>query len=373
MLDAGRGSIHVSLLSFGTLVGSVNEPLGIDRVLDRFHDLSDHPHFATTIDRQIGGSIRRMLGQFQLPPLEGLIVTGHEARELAELHCGVSPGPIARLEISMLEAWWHDESQRSSQERAIEQDGDIWRANRLLIINSIMRHLGQQTALEHIEIPSIRLRDGLIEDFKPGAPGPYNLDRRRLIASAHQMAERYGTSEAYAKNSASLAEQIFDQTANLHHLGSHERDLLSFATIVHDIGASIHVRNRHLHTAYILRASEIAGLTAKDKEIVALVTRLHRSGLPPLDGPEFTVLERRVRVVVLYLASILRLAYALDVERLQRIKTITCRVDGSRLLVVTDRRQVTLERWAARDKGDLFEMVFGLEPVILPRSEGQSG
>ena len=183
------------------------------------------------------------------------------------------------------------------------------------------------------------------------------------------MVARYGGNLEYAQNTASLAIQLFDQTHELHGLGERERTLLEFSSLVHDLGSYINVRNRHKHTMYIIQSADIAGLSQNEQDLVANIARYHRKSPPEPHHGEFTDLPRHDRVVVAYLASMLRIAYALDVERSQRVRRIRIKVDGRRLLIRVDRRQIALERWSVATKAGLFEEVFGLEVVVVPREE----
>jgi exopolyphosphatase/guanosine-5'-triphosphate,3'-diphosphate pyrophosphatase len=120
---------------------------------------------------------------------------------------------------------------------------------------------------------------------------------------------------------------------------------------------------------YIIQSVDLPGLTQAEQDMVANVARYHRKSPPEPHHSEFTDLPRRDRVVVGYLAAFLRLAYALDVERSQRVKRIRTSVDGRRLLLRVDRRQIALERWSVAGKAGLFEEVFGLEVVVVPRED----
>ena len=101
--------------------------------------------------------------------------------------------------------------------------------------------------------------------------------------------------------------------------------------------------------------------------MVALVARYHRRARPSLNHADFERLPTQARVRVRYLAAILRLAYALDVERTCRVRQVTCSVQGSTMSLQLDRRQIALERWSIRDKSNLFREVFGLHVEVRPR------
>jgi exopolyphosphatase/guanosine-5'-triphosphate,3'-diphosphate pyrophosphatase len=245
----------------------------------------------------------------------------------------------------------------------------VYDAARLLPALALIRHLVQLSGADEVLVPQVTLRDGLLADLLPGAQGAHHLEPEHLIAEAKQLVSRYHGDLQYAENTASLAVQIFDQTCALHDLGQRERLLLEFAAIVHDIGSFINVRNRHKHTMYIVQSADIAGLTRQEQDVVANIARYHRKSPPEPHHEDFVALPRRARVTVAYLAAILRLAYALDVERSQRIKKVRCTVDSGRLLLHVDRRQIALERWSLTGKVSLFQEVFGLEVAIIPRGE----
>jgi exopolyphosphatase/guanosine-5'-triphosphate,3'-diphosphate pyrophosphatase len=166
-----------------------------------------------------------------------------------------------------------------------------------------------------------------------------------------------------------LATQIFDQTAHLHRLGKRERLLLEFSATVHDVGAFINVRNRHKHSLHILSSIDLPGLDAEEAAIVAQIARYHRRSEPKSSHRDYQAMSRHNRVVIGQLAGILRLAYALDVERVQRIRQVRCEVDRGTLLIHCDRRQVDLERWSIAGKSRLFSDVFGLKVALISRQE----
>lgn len=104
--------------------------------------------------------------------------------------------------------------------------------------------------------------------------------------------------------------------------------------------------------------------------MVGQIARYHRRSSPQAHHEGFQVLGRRGKVVVAQLASILRIAYSLDVERSQRIKKLRCDVVPGRLLIRVDRRQIALERNAIEDKKRMFEETFGLRVDVISREGG---
>jgi len=369
MMDVGSGTTSVSLIQQGRLVASVDEHFGTARVVDQFGDLIADPEFCPSMERFTGGATRMVLSRLHRTRPRALAVTGEEVRELRALVQPDAEGPLAVLERGRLDAWWAKILAADVDDRFALCGRDSEGAARMMLVAAMLRNLCEETGIDTITVPDIRLRDGLVVDFKPGSAGPHHLDRRTLLAAARKMSRVFGMEVDYAQNTAALAEQLFDQTRGLHHLGERERTLLAFAALVHDVGAYLNVRNRHKHTLYVIRAADIAGLSAEEKEIVAHVARYHRRSPPMPHHHEFQALPRKARIVVTHLAALLRVAYALDVERTQRIRRIDCRIGDGRFLIATDRRQVSLERWAMEGKSEMFEEAFGLEVAVLPREE----
>ncbi len=369
LIEIGGGGACLALIRDGTLVHAVDEHFGTYRVVHMLRSLRDHDDFAVTLDRLAKGAARMMLARLPRVPIGGIVATGSAVRRLHALITGEEPVDIESLPGDRVAAWVAGELARAAGERHAGAGDDRDHADALLAAACLLRHLHAACGPVEVLVPQLTLRDGLIADLLPGSTGPHHLDASHLLAEARQLLARYQGDLAYGENTAELAVQLFDQSRELHGLGVRERTLLQFAALVHDIGAFINVRNRHKHTMHIIESSDIAGLTALEKRMVANIARYHRKSPPEPHHTEFTALPRRERVVVAHLAAILRLAYALDVEREQRIRRLRCRVEDGRFLIRVDRRQIALERWSMSSKAGMFESIFGLQVLVLPMED----
>ena len=370
MIDLGGGSTCIGLITNGKLVHSVDEHYGSVRILEQFHFLRDSGEFALTIDRYALGAARMMLDRLPKGQINHLVITSGDVRKLCSLLTSAKgKGGIQPLAVKEVVAWYQRMQAMTPPERANACACDARAAALLLPAASLLNHLSAETGASEVLVPYLTLRDGLIADLMPGSYGAHYLSAADLLAEGMQLVSRYGGNLAYAENTASLSAQIFDQTVSLHGLGERERALLEFSALVHDIGSYINVRNRHKHSMYIIQSSDIAGLSAIEKEMVANIARYHRKSSPEAHHLEFQSLPRGKRVVVSHLAAILRLAYGLDVERTQRIKKVRCEVADGRLLIHVDRRQIALERWSLSGKAGMFAEVFGLDVAVVAREE----
>ena len=123
----------------------------------------------------------------------------------------------------------------------------------------------------------------------------------------------------------------------------------------------INIAGHHKHTLYLINNSEIFGLSKRDQKIIALTARYHRRAAPRMRHPDFAALDRTDRITVAKLASILRIADALDRSRNQRIRDVTTYFSENTLtLGVPKVEDLSLERLALEQKGSLFTDIYGL-------------
>jgi exopolyphosphatase/guanosine-5'-triphosphate,3'-diphosphate pyrophosphatase len=367
VVEIGGGGTVLGLVADGKLVRSSDEHYGTVRVIERFAGMRDSVDYAVSVDRDAQGAARMMLLRYPVAAIGAVYANGGDVRRLlAQIRPGAE-GPLEGLSATAIRRWYAEMRGLSHRARAERCGCDERAADLLLPAAALLANTLAITGRDEVLVPRTTLRDGLLADLLPGALGPHHLDRDHLVAEARALVQRFGGDLPYAENTASMAVQIFDQTAALHGLKQRERALLEFAALVHDIGSYINVRERHKHTLYILDHSDIAGLTAAEKRMVGQIARYHRRSQPQPHHQPFQALDRREKVVVAQLASILRIAYALDVERSQRIRRLRCELAPGRLLIRVDRRQIALERNAIEDKKRMFEETFGLRVDVIPR------
>lgn len=369
LLDIGGGATSTALIRKNSLLYAADEPFGTVRALELFRGLRDRADFTNSLNRYVHGAMRMIVRRLPQRKIKTVLVNGPEIRQVVAYMGKDQSAAFVVLPRADIEHWVTQIEKMSVAECAATWQVSDEQVLQVVPAAYMLLHLAREVGEGDLINPQINLRDGLLADMTPGSHGPQFLGRTDLLATARQLASRYGMDLAYADNTAALAGQIFDQTVNLHHLEERERTLLEFAALVHDIGAFVNVHNRHLHTRYILENAVIAGLTTMEKKVIAHVARYHRRDHPAVDHHEFHVLPRRIRVLIRSLAAILRLAYALDVERTQRIRRVKCEVRDRRLLVYVDRRQISLERWSVDARCDMIREVFGLEVTVVPREE----
>ena len=218
--------------------------------------------------------------------------------------------------------------------------------------------------VKELHIARATLRDGLLGEMAMREHLAVGYEEQ-VIYSAQTLAARYGMDAAHAQNVTVGALALFDELQEEHQLGSHARLLLRCAAILHDIGQFVNARAHHKHSLYLIQNSELFGLTRHDMQIVATVSRYHRKALPSPAHPEFAMLSQDDRMTVAKLAAILRVADALERTHREAPRPMEFRREGERFVIVLrNMEDLTMERLALKDKGNLFADVFGMIPEL---------
>ncbi|MGI5868462.1 MAG: HD domain-containing protein [Kiritimatiellia bacterium] len=224
---------------------------------------------------------------------------------------------------------------------------------------SIAISVARAVSLRSVNISSLSFCHGLLEEAVDGTPWTDTM-RKHVLRVARATGRKYQHDAAHAEQVAKLALQLFDLLQEEHGCTQRHRLILEVAALLHDIGAFVSVRSHHLHTMYLIRNTEFAGLSSEEIELIAVIARYHRKSMPKSSHPEYVALPPEDRLVVSKLAAILRVADALDRVHDQSLGKIRFKLDETALVCLPSRRVATsAEQVALAEKGDLFELMYG--------------
>jgi exopolyphosphatase / guanosine-5'-triphosphate,3'-diphosphate pyrophosphatase len=218
--------------------------------------------------------------------------------------------------------------------------------------------------LDQVLVSQTNLRDGLLQDMaiREGWTAEF---RNQIIRSAVSLGRKFDFDESHARHVAYLANKLFFELAGEHGLDSRHEVILFVGALLHEVGLFVNVRSNHKHAMYLIRNSEIFGLSRQDLLLVALLARYHRRAYPQPGHEGYGTLGRDQRVVVAKLSAILRLAIALDESRSGRVKDVDCQREHDRLIIrVPALDDVSLEQLSMRQNSGLFEEVYGVGVLL---------
>jgi exopolyphosphatase/guanosine-5'-triphosphate,3'-diphosphate pyrophosphatase len=233
------------------------------------------------------------------------------------------------------------------------------------ILDTFMKEL----SLDSIIISSRGLQDGLLVDYlsrMDAFPLLGELSPRQR--SVLQLGRSCGINEVHARTVTSLVLELFDSAKEirLHNFSDGERELLEYATFLHDIGSFISYTNHHAHSYYIIKNSELLGFDQKEISIIANIARFHRKKTPKKKDPEILDLDLRERETLRILTTFIRLGESLDRSHTALIQHVRfSRIEkGAIHLEVMARGDCQLEIWGVEAEKKAFEKIFGKELVL---------
>jgi len=225
-------------------------------------------------------------------------------------------------------------------------------------------HLAKAFHVQEILVAHASLRDGLLKEM--GVRGAWTFEfAEQAVHSAMLLGRKYNADQDHSLHVADLCVRLFRELQPEHGLDGRFELLLRIAALLHEVGTFISDQSHHKHSMYIIENSELFGLTKKDTALIALVARYHRRAVPRPYHLEYSSLDRDSRLTVSKLAAILRVADALDRKHTQQLRRTTlAREKGALVITVHDVADLTLEQLALKEKGNLFEQVFGMKAVV---------
>jgi len=181
----------------------------------------------------------------------------------------------------------------------------------------------------------------------------YPETRERTI---FELVKKYRWHEKHSTQVARLAVKLFDETQDIHELGNKERELLRYASLVHDIGYHISQRKHHKHSLYIILNSNLKGFTQEEIEIIAHVARYHRRSIPKAGSHElYSKLTEYQQETIRKLAGFLRVADGLDRSHYQNVHKLEVEKGKKLKIKLTTIADPELEIWGAMRKRELLE------------------
>lgn len=292
-----------------------------------------------------------------------LIITGGSVRSMLLLRDrALSANPVHTLTLSEFEKIRNTAETLAVNELCEKYNLRPDVAETILPCCMIVESLRKITDAKSIFIPMISTKHALLENYIREFRQKKDPFEPQLLGMAIQTAVRYGGDREMVTDTCIFAEKLFLRLKALHGMDHRSLLLLKVAALLYKTGLFISNSSYHKHSAYIIRNTELPGLTQREREIVALIARYHRKSMPKPQHPEFAQLPREDRTLVNRLAAILRLACGLALSRTsENAMTVTVRQG---LVTVKMAGNSGISNWSAVDTS-LFRYAFATDIVFL--------
>jgi len=375
VIDVGGGSTEITLGNATAIQAARSFKIGVIRLTERFvqsDPLSGRDE--RKLSKHILSEINRHCDQITAIGFDRVIGTSGTILSLGAVAAtaarGTTPTELRNLRVTAKQIRkLRKEIVTLNPEQRLTVPGlDPRRADLVVagavLLDTILRRLGA----EELTLCDLALREGLVLD--------YIRRNRRQIAqvdkipdvrrrSAIELAERCNYYAEHAQQVIRVALALFDQSRAVHGLTDREREWLEYAALLHDIGGLISYARHHRHSYYLIKNGDLRGFHPDEIEVIALVARYHRRGIPKRSHDEYANLSSSLRKTVRTLSSILRVAESLDRSHAQAITGLELRDRGDDvLLLVHTASDAELEVWATNRHLQPFEKLLG-KPVRL--------
>ncbi|MDF1567140.1 MAG: HD domain-containing protein [Spirochaetaceae bacterium] len=371
IIEVGAGNTDLMILHQGKISNVHALPIGTLRFLQKLKGSYDGnlEGVREFFRNQATRTVKAMSHEIGLSRVSKLVAIGSDARLVASRLGRKISDDISVIPRDAFRAFMK-EIEELSPEQVISKLDLPWNEAELLYPAMVIfdTFVGS-TRADEILVPSASIRQGLLVNYAASRTALREIFGTQVLAGCRSLAKHYHVDMRHAEFVRKQALRIYEAMNTELGLGGYHKLFLEAAALLHDVGIFISATSHHKHGQYIVRNSDIFGLSSTDKEIVSHIVRYHRRAKPQRSHGLYMSLWRTDRTVVQKLSALLRIADALDRSHTQQIKIKKLGVKGDRLVIRTSYSgDLSLEEMSLKEKGDLFEDVFGLKAVL--RYEG---
>jgi exopolyphosphatase/guanosine-5'-triphosphate,3'-diphosphate pyrophosphatase len=377
LVDIGGGSTEVLVGERGETLAARSFKLGAVRLTDRFFPggtiSNESVRNCRSFARSILATFEREVEDFGF---DVAIASSGTAETIARMiHAARDDTPLHtfnRFEFTVNELQSVIDGllkKKTSDDRRGTPGLDPGRADIIVAGTLVLESVADIFGIKRFVYSEAALREGVLLDtiarLQGGALHHLRDVSRRSI---RVLAERCDDDLTHSAHVAALALQLFDSTELQHGLPTEAREYLEAGALLANVGLVISHSKHHLHSYYVIRNSELTGLTDAEIEIIAQIARYHRKSAPKASHAEFGRLSPDDQRLVKTLAGILRVAIGLDRSHDGRVRSVMAQMRNDRLVVeaVAKRgKEISLELYTANDRSDLLEEVLGKRVGIV--------
>ncbi|MDR2476578.1 MAG: HD domain-containing protein [Treponema sp.] len=367
IIEIGGGSTEIMLLRRGQMVAAHSIKLGTI-IIDQRARAGLGPGMFH--ERFLSETIRNTTGQLNaemdLARVKTFVVAGSDAR-LAAVQAGTELNENCQVIERKNFIAFADKIRNYSIEECVQKLHISYAEAEGFIPGILVLKLFlEQTGAAQVLVPLVTIREGYLIDLALGIDSDLQEEFfSQIIASAVNLGRKFHYDEAHSRYVAGLCMVLFDALVKEHGMNRRQRMMLEVAAILHDIGMFIKGSGHNRHGQYIVANSEMFGLHRDELDIIANVIRYHRGDPPSEADIEYITLQREDRMQVLKMASMLRLADALDRGHSQQIQGITVERRSETVeLHSQGAGDLSLELMGLEEKSGLFQDVFGLKVIL---------
>ena len=376
VMDIGGGSLELALSVDGLVDRLISLPFGAIRMTEEFLQSSDkkglrklRKHVRTELRKQLAvrhwTTARIICSGGTFTTLGSIYLAKHGMESAKTVHGTVVP----RVDLEHVV----DTLQNMS---VVERQGvpglNAARSDIIVAGLAVAAEVAARVEAKELLISAYGIREGLLLESAQVTPAPADPGEAR-DRSVRDLAERSHYEEPHSKHVQKLALQLFDSIGQRLGCEPEDRQLLSDAALLHDIGYHISYDKHNKHSYHLIEHAELLGMTPEEQLVVANLARYHRGAEPKKKHINYGGLKKQLRKKIKRLAAILRVADGFDRGHASAVTEIKARwMERALRLTAVPARQgysLRLELWGASRKSKLLSDLIGV-PVEIVAPDG---
>ena len=377
VMDIGGGSLELALVAEGLVERLISFPFGAIRMTELFLKDRSAPKGVKKLRKHVRASIRKALPVRDWRGAE-VVGSGGTFTNLAGMYLarqGISVRSVhgTRIPRHEVEHILEQLTALSPDERLNVEGLNPGRADIIIAGLAVAAEVLARVEPRELAASGYGIREGLLLEsahIKPVIADPGDARRRSVQA----FAERCRYEAPHSQQVQRIALQLFDALGARIGCDPGERQTLSDAALLHDVGYHINYEGHHKHSFHLIQHADLLGMPPDEQMVIAHVARYHRGREPRRKHEVYWALDRNSRDRVRRLSALLRVADGLDRGHVSAVERVKVRwVERAiRITPVAKRATTTLrlELWGASRKAGLLADVAGV-PVEIVGGEGE--
>lgn len=378
VIDIGGGSLELAFSADGLVERLVSLPFGAIRLTERYFSKGINDRAIRKLRRAVrrglkeefsardwrGAQVIGSGGTFT--NLAGIVLARQGVRTARTVHGTIVQRVELEHVIDQLAALTTTE--RQSVEGLNAARADIIVAG-LAAVAEVLARLEAKS----LAVSSYGIREGILLELARVKPRSADRGEARE-RSVRELAERSHYEVPHARQVQKLALRLFDSIGAKIGCEPEDRQILSDAALLHDIGYHINYDKHHKHTYHLITHADLLGMTPTEQVVIANVARYHRGAEPQKSHQNYGPLAKSERARIKRLAAILRVADGFDRGHTAAVDDIRVRwLDRALRLIPVPAAGagIRLELWGASKKSALLADVAGV-PVEVVAPDGQA-
>lgn len=293
-----------------------------------------------------------------------ILALGSEIRFITQMLCEYPAGDsIVKISVKEFNKQVGLISQNSVDQLAKKYSLSYESAESLLPTLIVYQEIVNAFKVKHLYVQGVSLRTGIMQELM--SPNSWtNEYKKQVYNSAVVLAKKYTVRPRYISTVSKYSSDMLAFLSKFYEFHEEDEVILHVASLLHEIGHFISPSNHNQHALYIIKNSDLFGISTKNRNLIAMVACYHRGASPKNTHKDYMLLNRTDKIRVTKLAAILRITRIMSMHT-QTYKKHSYKLKEDVLQIHFDKPQNTQSlNTQVKSPSKLFSSIYGLKIIF---------